>query len=201
MNNYDLNNCVKDPTRVAFKKIKHSSYLSLSSTLIDVVLHNSPSTIRAEIIGCPFSDHHFIACSLPIVLPTSNNNYNEYYGRSYSPKNLSKLSEALLNTDFSSVEIESDPQTKFFEFNRITNRLIDKFCPIRRSKVKDKDAYPWTNPNLLAAKIARDRLYAIWVESKSIADHENYKEARQYFQKCNRMAICEYYKTKVFLIL
>ena len=149
MNNNDLNNCVKDPTGVAFKKVKHSSYLSLPSTLIDVVLLNSPSTIRAEVVGCPFSDHHFIACSLPIVL-SSSNNYNEYY----SPKNLSKLSAALLNIDFSSVEIEPDPQTKLFEFNRIINRLIDKFFPIRRGKVKDKDAYPWTNPILLPAKLS-----------------------------------------------
>ena len=64
LSTYNLRNFVKDPTRQVYKLKKHSRELTYSSTLIDVILHNREFVKDTSVVGCPFSYHNFVACSL-----------------------------------------------------------------------------------------------------------------------------------------
>jgi transcription elongation factor Elf1 len=197
-----FHNEVKQPTRSVMRRSRknHSSFIDCSS-LIDVVLHNSDLECSTSLIGCPFSDHKFVACSISSP-PIYTKAGNEFIGRSYSVKNMTALNNAISATDFSSVTLESiqDPNIKLGRFNAVMTELIDKFCPLQTFTVKDKDVCPWMNRDLLALKNERDYYLSLFEstpdKSKSSQDWVAYTSIRSRWQKANREAQSEYYKSK-----
>jgi hypothetical protein len=108
----------------------------------------------------------------------------------------------MLSTDYTSVTDASisDPNVKLSRFNAINNQLLDQFCPLQDFKVKAKDVCPWMTSSLLALKNERDYYLSIFNnspnKSKSDADWCAYQSIRARWQKANRIAYIEYYKSK-----
>ena len=125
-----------------------------------------------------------------------NQKCEDLYARSFSKKNLESISKAILAADFSTVLNSQTPDEKLAELNSIMVSLLDKNRPIIKMKAKKRDNFPWFNDYLRSEKDKRDYLYALWTESRSKEDWLAYKEARQSWQKCNRLAIIEFYKSK-----
>jgi hypothetical protein len=186
---FECHNVIEKPTREV------NTVLGDSSSLIDVVLHNSSLVHSNDVVFCPFSDHKFVCCALEtpsISFPFQP----EFTGLSYSDKNREALSKLLKKTDFSKIFELENPNEKLHEFNRAVTILLDICCPIKTYKIKDKDNFPWNNPELLSRKNERDYLFSLWCASRCPLEWDAYKKARACWQKCNRESIVEYYKSK-----
>jgi hypothetical protein len=185
---YDFRNFVQEPTRV----------VKQSSTLIDVILHNSNFVHDTSVIGCPFSDHKFVACSLIVKPSSSLSVIREFVGRSYSQKNLASLKVEVDNRMHHLNKIKNvvDPNNKLKLLSSILNEAIDLCCPIKTFKFKPKDDFPWISHDLLVLKNRRDFLYSIWRDSKFDSDWLEYTAARRAWRTANRKAMIEYFKDK-----
>lgn len=68
MDNNKLSNHISKPTRIATKFYSKMQIYKTSSTLIDVIIHNSNHRSNmiqnTDVICCPFSDHNFICADL-----------------------------------------------------------------------------------------------------------------------------------------
>ena len=71
MADFILTNFVKESTRVQTRLSRKNSNSCFreSSTLLDVILHNDILITDTLVIGCPFSDHKFVAASINIDKP------------------------------------------------------------------------------------------------------------------------------------
>lgn len=201
---YDFCNFVHEHTRVV-KSIAHrvtrsleSNRISrLSSSLIDVILHNSNLVESVSVIGCPFSDHKFVACSLA-VKPPLHSFKHEFVGRSYCQKNLDALAIEIEKrlADLAIIKHITDPNNKLKQLNKIINQALDLCCPIKTFKLKERDEFPWISSTLLALKNKRDFFYSIWQGTKTNDDWNIYKCARQEWRTGNRRAMTDYFKTQ-----
>ena len=74
MADFVLTNFVKESTRVQSRlsRKNSSSRFCESSTLLDVILHNDILITETLVVGCPFSDHKFVAASISIDKPESS---------------------------------------------------------------------------------------------------------------------------------
>ena len=93
----------------------------MSSTPLDVILHNSNLVKEITLIDCPFSDHKFVLCGINIERPIETA-IPDIFGQSYSSKNLEKLSKANAYLDFSPVFRSLDPEEKLNRFNDLMNK-------------------------------------------------------------------------------
>jgi exonuclease III len=187
-NKYDFRNYVQEPTRV----------VNQSSSLIDVILHNSNFLHDTSVIGCPFSDHKFVACSLVVKPSSSSFVSREFVGRSYSQKNLASLKVEVDNRMHQLNKIKNvfDPNNKLKLLSSILKEAIDLCCPIKTFKFKPKDDFPWISHDLLVLKNRRDFLYSIWRDLKFDSDWLEYTAARRAWRTANRKAMIEYFKDK-----
>ena len=58
---------VRDYTRINLRLNEKKKFIT-SKTLIDVAIRNGESLIETKVIGCSFSDHHFVIAALDFHL-------------------------------------------------------------------------------------------------------------------------------------
>ena len=59
-----MKNYINGYTRIARSYYEKKNKFITSKTIIDVATHNGESLIETKVIGCPFSDHHFVIAAL-----------------------------------------------------------------------------------------------------------------------------------------
>ena len=145
-------------------------------------------------IGCPFSDHKFVVASLEFS--SIEKLEKTILCRSFSVANLEKISEKLKNTDFSQIKSLTNSNDKLDFLNKSLLHIMDSVCPLRSSKIKQKDMYPWIDLELKSRKKERDYLYELASSSALPTDWENYREARGIFQRLNKTKMKDYFATQ-----
>jgi hypothetical protein len=122
INNFNFQNCVNTPTRVAHYKDKKTKVSRTTTSLIDVCIHNNNVVNKALAVDCPFSDHKFILIKININSVEKIDSTN--YVRNLSDKNLDLINNLLLKENFKSIELFDDIENMWLSFkNRIM--LID----------------------------------------------------------------------------
>ena len=170
MENYDLNNAVQKPTRIAHR-IKNRENKKLlkshgtahtktySSTLLDVILHNGDTIAYSDVIGCPFSDHKFVVASL--MFPSLKHKVPVFTSRCLTEANLKKIEDLLLTSGdcFKDIDELIGPDSKLNCFQSTLIDIINKICPEKRVKRKSSNVKPsWKDHELIVAKNEREYL-------------------------------------------
>ena len=196
MADFVLTNFVKESTRVASRlsRKNSSSKFSESSTLLDVILHNDILITETLVVGCPFSDHKFVAASVSLDKPEP---YDPViWSRSLSDENLTSIGNKLSSLDFTKMDKFNNCNDKWLFLKNSLLIAIDKISPLKKIKIKQENKCPWFDLELVKSKTRRDALYSIFSDSRLDHDWENYKDARKNFQSLNRAKIIAYFDNK-----
>jgi len=195
LDSYTLNNfypAVVMPTRITEN----------SATLIDHIFFsegsvNTDYTLYSGNLWCDITDH------LPnFVLINSNKEYknrfdNRPYVRLYSPKNITKFTEAISNINWQDIYECSDVNVAYELFNRKITRCHDEcFRLVRLSRKCTKDQ-KWITKGIKKSSRHKNTLYKKWRCSLNSEDRKKYKNYLKIFKKITLAAQSAYYKDKL----
>lgn len=178
---YNLENFIKDPTRVFQNKNGRTT-----SSLIDVVLHNGSKINSTHTIDFPFSDHKILLIECKFKAKSSTTQYTTR--RNLNKANLEKIAHDLNLIDWSSIDTIIEVEDKYAEFNKIFNTVLDKHAPIQNRQIKIKEqSLPWYDSEL---KILSHKCHKKYKKAKltQLPNHQQLKiEATELRQKYQRL--------------
>jgi hypothetical protein len=204
---FHLKSVTSEPTRIGVK-ISSSGETRVNLGKIDHILFQvqpdfQEEKAKAEVIGCPFSDHKFLVAAFDCSIDRQNESPSE--ARIYSEKNLNKLRTLLSSTDFSKIELFPNINDKWGFVQDKVLEAIDQCCPLKPIKKKLEINCPWFDNDLKSARNYRDYCYNKYNDCKenkelSLASEEEllteYRSARNEFNKLNRVKLKEFFKGK-----
>ena len=120
-----LKNAGDKPTRVAIR-----NGAIASSTLIDVVLHNTNLVTNANTIDFPFSDHKMVLVQLNQAATEIVHNFK--LSRKLNKKNTEMIANEIFSIDFSILNSILDLNDRWFFFKKIILNVIDSIAPFKK---------------------------------------------------------------------
>ena len=219
--NFNFKNFVNCPTRIAQYKDKVTRVVRTSTSLLDVVLHNSDLIQEIINVDCPFSDHKFVLFSINVKSIKTNEFMISC--RNLSEKNMPNIVNAISEIDFGFIKKLRTVNEKYSAFSSALLKIIDKIAPLKSVKIKDKDDQtPWVDLELFQFKNIRYKAYSccsvelrnivnlralnIMTEENKIKLSElevNYNEYKKFYdysksnyQRLYRNKITDYFQTK-----
>lgn len=145
-----------------FKCMNSSITRPVSSSLIDVIFSNAQSLdCNALTLGCPFSDHSFLLCSLSqISVSRKAMSASCVRARCLNQRSLEAIKAELANRSFGPFETENDIN---FIWSCYLNQLlavIDTHAPVKKLRTRHIEQ-PWVDNELLKLMLKRDHLHDI----------------------------------------
>ncbi|CAF1009815.1 unnamed protein product [Brachionus calyciflorus] len=193
-NNNNLVNYVQKPTRIANKFFKKPSISKSTSTLIDLLLHNSNLIDDSDVIDCPFSDHHIVVAKLSIKKPS--NTFQKIKCRNLSAANMAKVIETIDNTEFKLLKESDTINDKWLNFKNIILKIVDQVAPLREISLKNINQFPWYDEELLRLRHMKDSYYKRSIRSGLPEDNEMFVYYIKLFNDYNDEKMIEYFKDK-----
>ena len=203
LSNYNLKNAVAKATRIASYKNKINGEIRTSTSLIDVLLYNSDLIQKTSIIGCPFSDHHFVLASIKLK-PTKNSTFS-LICRNLSKDNMKIIQQAISEVDFNVILNIDNIEKKYEAFSKEILSIVDHYAPLKSIKQKDcVNQTPWVDLELSQLKNTRDSYYSKWSKAcltdKNSTDalkyHKEYVFSKAEYQYEYRHKMREFFETK-----
>jgi hypothetical protein len=151
-----------------------------TSSLIDLIFTNTSSLIiTCDVIPSDISDHHMVAC-------IRKKNYQKFNprvttSRTYKNYNPLKMNEDFSKVDWKDVYNESDVNKAVELFNTILLTIFNKHAPVIKKTVRGQRS-DWINHEIKESMAQRDRIFRKARKSKTTADWNLYKRARN---SCN----------------
>ena len=144
-----------------------------SETLIDVILTNSPETIRKHDTILSSNSDHDIIC---IIRKKSTPKYrpNVIYSRNYKNYDANKIRTELKNTNWQVINECHDSNICWKFFKDILTRCINTHAPMTKKTVKGKPI-PWLTEEIKKQMNDRDGLLRKARKSKNTEHWKNYK--------------------------
>ncbi|CAF1069906.1 unnamed protein product, partial [Brachionus calyciflorus] len=187
--NLSLKNVVQDFTRIC----KYGDLITRST--IDHVLTNSKCEVQSAVFNCSFSDHKFVSVVCNLV-STKNSSFYDLF-RNLNQANIDKIKLALSQQNFDLIYAENDLEIKWDHFKNKILSVIDSISPVKRRFVtNNKNQFPWFDGELKACLRSKDYLYNVMKQTNLKVDEDNYKAARKYFKKLERIKMCEFFQNK-----
>jgi hypothetical protein len=175
-----LKNAGDKPTRVAIR-----NGAIASSTLIDVVLHNTNLVTNANTIDFPFSDHKMVLVQLNQAATEIVQNFK--LSRKLNKKNTEMIANEIFSIDFSILNSILDLNDRWFFFKKIILNVIDSIAPFKKVKLKRAKSLPWYDYDLINAERKCSKLYSKFKKSNFHKNFESaYLESRRVYQKLLR---------------
>ena len=108
--------------------------------------------------------------------------------------NINSFVEALQGRDWSPLYLSDDVNYAYNYFVSKYNEDFDKYCPIKKVKVKSNyTSKPWLSKGLLNACKKKNQLYKIYVKTKSKKMLDNYKRYKNKLTSITRVEEKKYY--------
>ena len=148
-----------------------------SSTCIDSIYSNVPVQ-RSLIVKTTFSDHYSLKLDINIYHEVVENIYEfrslkKLEDPLYCEKFLFYLSHSLGKID----EVNTEAEAYLDKVAQLLHDATDKYFPL--NKVKRRVCKETWITNRIKRQIAtRDKLYQLWIKTKTELDHEKYKKKR-----------------------
>lgn len=194
LSNNELINFIKKPTRNSTKFYKKTNTTRSSSTLIDVLLHNSDYIIDTDVIDCPFSDHCFILAKLEIK--KSPTVLKEYSCRNLSSENMQKINFLIDTINLQQMHTFDNINEKWNYVKNEITKIIDEVAPIRKIILKNPNQFPWYDDDLIRLKHQKDLSYKEYKRTNSNADKEIFDNFNKLFKNYNEEKLIDFFKDK-----
>jgi len=127
ISHYELKNYVTKPTRTLLKYYQHTKQNRLSSTLIDVVIHNHNLIDFVDVLDCSFSDHDFVAAKLKFDKEALSDSF--ITKRDLNEKNIALISQEMLKINFEKFDLIDDVDERWATMKADILIVLDKIAP------------------------------------------------------------------------
>ena len=175
---FSFSNLSSEPTRTASRIHKATNSTSISSTLLDVVLHNNSFISQSIVIPCSFSDHSMLISNL--TLPSEKFVSIQKSVRKLDESNLRKIAE--ISTPFQLLPNVST-NDNWLILKTFLLACLNQIAPKRSIIFKTKSTLLWDNCLLKQLRNTRDKLYKQATITKLATDWSLYADARSNYQK------------------
>ena len=148
-----------------------------TSTCIDLIYSNAPVQ-RSQIVKTTFSDHYSLKLDINV--------YHEVVENIFEFRSFKKLEDPLYCEKFlfflshslgKAVDLNTGAEAYFDKVTQLLNDATNKYFPLK--KVKRRVCQKTWITNRIKRHIAnRDKLYQLWIKTKSEHDYETYKKKR-----------------------
>lgn len=172
MLSYDFQQLITEPTRIT----------NTSQKIIDVIfINNSDLVVNSGIINADtISDHSAVYCELNMFVPRPKPIFVTY--RNFKNFNNNDFNQDLVNTRWDDILYLNDIEDKIKLLNTYIIELFDKHAPYTISRIS-KPYAPWLTFNLKQMMKQRDKALSTYKRSKSVDDHNCYKQLRNLVTK------------------
>ena len=174
--------------------VNRNKQLCRSSTLIDVVLHNSKSIDTCKTVMLPFTDHALLLTTCKFNTPV--NEQPTYLSRAINEQTVSVIVDTLNSLDLTILNDIQDLNKRWFNFKQITLRIINDEAPLKRKKPRKHDPVPWYDAQLLKKSKLVGQQYDLYLKTKDKADHDLFKILRNEYTKLQRQKNIDFYLSK-----
>jgi hypothetical protein len=173
-----------------------------SSTLIDHIFIKLSSSCNFDLgsvyagnIMTDFTDHYANFLLLPFFANQSNGN-EVVHRRIFSTTNINKFKTDLMNVSWDVVFQSTNVNVSFNYFYSNIMHIYEKsfpLCPVSKKASKDQ---LWITPAIKKSSVMKNKLYKLWLRTKSPDDYEKYRKYRNSFTNVVRTAKISYYSDK-----
>ena len=164
----------------------------MSSTLIDVVLHNKDDIKVCKVLDFPFSDHDLVLFECKF---RSNDNPSMVKKiRRLTKRVLEDIRAELDLIDFNILNEIKDVNNRWSIFKQIVINLVHKHAPLKLLKKREIVNLPWYDSDLVKAERKASKLYSKSKKYSSTYLNEEYLAARQYYQSLLRFKKTQYFE-------
>lgn len=176
-------NVINVPTRVT----------GASESTLDIFITNSaPLKMEAGVISCHISDH------LPVFLLLENNGsiprkHESIVYRCITDSTLNTFRDTLLQTNWDDVRSTNNANEAYNQFLSIFKTLYSLHFPTKVYRPTRKTRKPWITAELLQRIKTKDKLYKVFLKTRSLEDLRVFKQYRNQLTKQLRSARTEYY--------
>ena len=171
----DKSNFKSAINQFGFKQMvnKSTRVTNTSSTLIDLIMTNNPSTLsHVNAIATSLSDHDMVACIRK--LNTQRYEPKTIKARNYSNYDAAKMKEDVSKIDWGPIYQTRDVSSALLYFCNQLKTVFNEHAPFVEKRVKGKNC-PWLNQNVRKSMKERDKLLRKARKSKTLADWTAYK--------------------------
>ena len=140
-----------------------------SSTLIDLIATNNPSTISKYGVGCTRKLHH-VKYSPKVIIC-----------RNYSAYDPNAMNEDFKNVNWQPIYDTSNVNVALTYFNKTVKAIFDHHAPQIIKKVRGKPC-PWLNSDIRKSMISRDRMLR---KARRTKKEEHWNLYRKLRNTCN----------------
>ena len=185
LNNYNLKNVIKKPTRITEK----------TSTIIDLIITSDTSKIITS--GCydtGISDHNIVYSVINLKRKKSKPVIKEVC-------NYKKIDFDALRTDFEQASwyicsLFEDIDDITWTWETLYKEIMKDHAPKRKAKIRT-DSLPWMNASVRKTMNKRYKQLLKAKQTKDPEDWKQYKKIRNYTTKLCRITESNYWKTKL----
>ena len=178
-------------TQIVKKATRYSSH---SKTMIDLILTNMENCDSAGVIELHISDH------LPIFVIKKKQrdprHKISFTGRTYINYSKPLLSDTLTKAIKENFRKAEDPNECWDLMETFLICFLDKYCPVKTFKVKDKTP-PWITNEVIVLSQDRDRAWAIAKSTGLAVDWENARGLRNWTNNSVKVAKAEYIRAEL----
>ena len=150
-----------------------------SSTLIDNIFTNKRShVVKSGIIASDISDHFpiFNICNVNVKQPYPK---ESSYFHNTSVKNILRLRQELLNTDWTNVMCEPDADSAYSKFSGVLNETFQRCCPLTlHSRKINYTKSPWISKGILKSIRHKSKLFSRFKITHSHSDKVKFTQYR-----------------------
>ena len=179
-----LSQLIRTPTRVT----------PSSSTLIDIIMTNSPCVRLAGVFEIGISDHDLI-----YVIRKSGKKrggHKSITKRSFKNFNDINFLSSLRLLDWNRLWPVTDVQKACDIFNSLVLSVVKKHAPLGTHRVSTKKPQ-WVNEEFLKAVKERDYFKKVAADSKSVSDWDNFKKKRNSVNRLKSKLKSSFYNNKL----
>lgn len=182
---YGFANTISEPTRIT----------PTSETTLDLCITNLLiEDLRSGVLACDISDHFPIYCLLPV------NQLRKHEAktlvRDYSERNIQHFKDPICCQDWDSVLRENDANTAYETFLSCFVSAYNTSFTLKTPKKHKKTRKPWISHELYARIKNRNKLFQIFLKTRSESDFCVFKKVRNKLNSDIKKAKCEYYMNK-----
>ena len=163
-----------------------------SESLIDIILTNSPETIRKhDTILSSESDHDIIA----LIRKKYSYKYtpNVVNSRNYKNYDVNRIRDEMKTVNWQNVKDCHDSNLCWLLIKNVLTKCIDTYAPITNKTVKGKPI-PWLTDQIKKQMNDRDKLLRKARKSKNADDWKNYKTIKNRTNNMINKAKTKYHK-------
>ena len=183
---YDLKQVIKGPT--CFKSLENP-------TLLDIILTNSPNTIKKTInVALGISDfHNYISAATRMSCPSNEPKLIQY--RSFKKFNENDYLNDLQVAPFHVSQTFEDVDDQLWFHNTLLLDIIDKNAPQKQRIVKCNQL-PYMNDNLRKAINVKASLRRKFNKNRSQVNWEKFRKQRNLVNKLKKTSLQKYFNDK-----